>query len=201
MYDESYSYQPQGQQPSAEFPPSKEVQIDDKIISSNVKENYLTIEIPEFEKKVIAIILKDKYGKPVLIDGQYLYEEKEMQVFTKFVEKKINFPLKDYFSDNVSSSFLDPLDVEIIRNADLLVSTLISKMVKEGKSYPRILTKLKFIKHTVATTSKGLRGVAATTAKTRITKGETIEKIINEQKQILQKEEEKKKGLFSFLGR
>lgn len=175
-------------------------QINNKIISANVNQNFFYIVQPNFVEKKVAVILKDKKGNPVKTDeGEMVFEEKKLEVFNGFIERKMRFPIENIFNDTLSSSFLTEHDVQVTRSAYGIIATLLVKMVNEKKDYTETITKLNMDNQSIGTTAKGRNGVAALTAKTNINKGESIERLVQEQKMVQQLEKEKAKGIFGGM--
>lgn len=178
-------------------------QINKMIISSNVNPSNFWIVQPDFVVKKVAVALKDKNGKKIkTADGQMVVEEKKMLVFDGFIEKKVKFPLENIFNDALSSSFLTEHDVQVARSAYSIIGYLFGKMINDKKNYTQTISTLSMYNQAIATTAKGRNGVGPLTAKTNINKGESIERLVQEQKTIQQLEREKEQGFFArFFGR
>ncbi len=174
-------------------------EIDNKAISTFAKKgNEYYFVLPVHIKKMQGVIFKDSKGKPVKLNGQFLYEEKEINIFEKFESKKLKLPIPEFFNDGVPSATLTPSDVEFIREIDSLIPFIASKMVKEGKNFSSVINLLYYLKNSFTDSAKGFEGRGITMAKTTISKGEMISQMFK--KDEIQQTQQQKTGFWDKLG-
>ncbi len=184
-------------------PTSKDIRrqedLDNKLISSFAggHGNKFYMIDPVHEKQIVAVIFKDKNEDPIRINGQLLYEEKEILVFKEFKSREIKLPVPDFFNDAVPSSTLTASDVEFIREIDSLIPFLGSKMVKHGKNYSSLINLFYTLKNSFADSAKGFEGRGPTMSKTTIAKGEMIQ---YNKKEDLPQEQSKKDTMWNKMG-
>ncbi len=196
MYEEELTEETQ--QPFTEVRSQQE--IDNKAISSFAqKGNEYYFVLPVHTKKMQGVVFKDAKGKPVKINGQFLYEEKEINVFERFESKKLKLPIPEFFNDGVPSATLSPSDVEFIREIDSLIPFIASKMVKEGKNFSSVVNLLYYLKNSFTDSAKGFEGRGITMAKTTISKGEMISQMYKKD-EIQQMQDQQKKGFWDKFG-
>lgn len=177
-------------------------QINKMILSSNVSPSSFYIVQPNFVQKKVAVALKNKQGKKIRTqEGQLIVVEKKMLIFEGFLQKKILFPVENIFNDTLPSSFLSDHDVQVARSAYSLIANCLAAMINQKKDYSGFIAKMDFENKSIGITAKGRNGVAPLTAKTNINKGESIERLVQEQKVQTQLEKESKEGIFArFFG-
>ncbi len=196
MYDEEGTEPVQ--QPYTDIRSQQE--IDNKAISTFAQKGNEYYFVSPVHKKIMqAVIFKDPKGKPVIVDGILLYEEREIKVFEKFESKTIKLPIPEFFNDGVPSATLSPSDVEFIREIDSLIPFIASKMVKDGKNYSSVVNLLYYLKNSFTDSAKGFEGRGITMAKTTISKGEMISQMYKKD-EIKQMQEVQKKGFWSKMG-
>ena len=154
------------------------------------------------EEKKVAFPLLDKEGNIVFDkDGNPVIKKiKEFSYLKGFIQRKIAFPLPDWFNDSVTSSIIEKSEAALIREIDDLGFAIFSEMIMEPKiDYSEFLNWLYWVKASFCETSKGIGGAAVVHAKTTITKGENLVREYRQVEQMQQEEEAKKqKGLFGL---
>ena len=199
MYEEEEIVE-EPQQPFSDIRSQQE--IDNKAISSFAKKgNEYYFVLPIHSKKMQGVIFKDAKGKPVKLNGQFLFEEKEINVFKGFESKKIKLPIPEFFNDGVPSATLTASDVEFIREIDSLIPFIASKMVKEGKNFSSVINLLYYLKNSFTDSAKGFEGRGITMAKTTISKGEMISQMYKKDEIQQNLVQQQKKGFWDKLGR
>ncbi len=197
MYDEEVA---EGQQPNSDLGINSQQEIDNKAISSFAqKGNEYYVVKPVHSKQMQAVVFKDPKGRPVIVNGVLLYEEREIKVFERFESKKLKLPIPEFFNDGVPSATLTASDVEFIREIDSLIPFIASKMVKDGKNFSSVVNLLYYLKNSFTDSAKGFEGRGITMAKTTISKGEMISQMYKED-QIKEMQQTHKKGFWDRLG-
>ncbi len=175
-------------------------EIDNKAISSfAMKGNEYYVVQPIHNKLMEAVVFKDARGKPFKVDGQFLYEEREISVFERFDTKKLKLPIPEFFNDGVPSATLTASDVEFIREIDSLIPFIASKMVKEGKNFSSVVNLLYYLKNSFTDSAKGFEGRGITMAKTTISKGEMVSQMYKRD-ELQNPVQDHKKGFWDRLG-
>lgn len=202
MYEEvEYDGQPEQQGQSQNNIPRRQEEIDNKAISSYaVSGNKFYFVQPILKKETVAMVVKDKNGNHLEIDGQLLYEEKEISVFKGFNSKEIKLPVPAFFNDGVPSATLTGSDVEFIREIDSLVPFLTTNMVKYGKNYSGFINLLYYLKNSFTDSAKGYEGRGITMAKTTISKGEMLQTMYRKDSDELPGAPTQKKGFWDKIG-
>lgn len=198
--------------PIQETPILKDIQLDNKIISSHAKNKFIFLK-PLVKEEIVAIPLIDEKRrivyKEVLLRGQ----NKKIPVIKKFIrtryldgfdKEEMDFPIADWFNDSVPSSILEKKEARYLRSIDDLGVSLMMKVVREPDKYQVIgfLERLYSQKMSIADTGKGIGGGAIEKAKTSITKSEQTAYMMRNDKDELdsfrQKKTQANKGLFGF---
>lgn len=165
-----------------DIPITKDIQLDNKIISTAAK-NKIVISTPKIEKKKVGIPAFDKNGlmvtkkvqtKSGLIEVPILLKVKSVEIITGFDTKEVDFPISDWFNDSVTSGILEKDEARYLRRVDDVGFKLMSKMVLFPKKVAVLgfLQRLAAQKQSIADTSKGIGGGAIEHAKTNITRSE-----------------------------
>ena len=178
-------------------------QIDAKLISSDYKDDKISIQIPLYEKIKVSTVVKDKNGKIKLFKGHPVIEKTTLQnVFTGFETKEFDFPIKNLHNDSVTSSILTDSDVESVRMIDDNIIDLEMLMVTKPEiSFLKTITRLNNMKASIVNSSKGRWGRAAELSKTSINKGESKTFNFNDMNKYEEFEQrKKKKGIFGMGG-
>lgn len=175
--------------------------LNNKIISSHIKNRNIIVTKPKIEKKRIALPLLDKLGKPVMQDGNYVIKKiKQMEVLVGLEKREFEFPIPDWFSDSITSSILEKEEGQIVREIDDLAMSLFTEMLNNPKmDHSEFIAWLYWIKGSIVDTAKSIGGGAVEKAKTTITKGESlVREYRTDPSQFSEKEERKKKGILGL---
>lgn len=175
--------------------------LNNKIISSHIKNRNVIVTKPKIEKRRIALPLLDKQGNSVMQDGRYIIKKiKKMEVLVGLEKREFEFPIPDWFSDSTTSSILEKEEGQIIREIDDLAMSLYTEMLNNPKmDHSEFIAWLYWIKGSIVDTAKGIGGGAVEKAKTTITKGESlVREYRTDPSQFSEKEERKKKGMFGL---
>lgn len=195
------------------IPITKDIQLDNKIISSSSKNKMLLIK-PIVKVMKFAVPLRGSkggimYAKKVLEDGTIKkypviqgFETFEMLVDLEKEEKE--FPIEDWFNDSVTSTIMEKREARYLRQLDDFGFKLMSKMIQNPtrvKCYG-FLQRLHAQKMSIVETCKGTEGRAVEWAKTQISKSESTNYLYRkdreELEQIRQREAELNSGLLGF---
>ena len=175
--------------------------LNNKIISSHIKNKTVIVTRPKTEKKRIALSLLDNKGNPVMQDGNYvIYKIKNMDVLVGLEKREFEFPIPDWFNDSTTSSILEKEEGQIIREIDDLSMSLFTEMLNNPKmDHSEFIAWLYWVKGSIVDTAKGIGGGAVEKAKTTITKGESlVREYRTDPNQFSEKGARKKKGLLGL---
>ena len=178
-------------------------QIDAKLISSDYKDDKLSIQIPIYEKMRVSKVVRDKKGEIRLYKGHPVIEKTTFEkVFMGFDTKEFDFPIKNLHNDSVTSSILTDSDVESVRMIDdNLIDLEMLMVTKPEVSFLKTIIRLNSYKASIVNSSKGRWGRAAELSKTQITKGESKTFNFSDMNKYEEFEQrKKKKGVFGLGG-
>ena len=178
-------------------------QIDAKLISSDYKDDKISIQIPKYERMRVSKVVRNKKGEIRLYKGHPVIEKTTFEkVFVGFDTKEFDFPIKNLHNDSVTSSILTDADVESVRMIDDNIMDLQMLMVtKPVISFLKTITRLNSYKASIVNSSKGRWGRAAELSKTQITKGESKTFNFSDMNKYEEFEQrKKKKGMFGLGG-
>ena len=178
-------------QPSQDyFSITKQTELDNKIISSFAKAGKLVKLIPRVSTIKLGIPYLDKRtGKPkmfhgvlvdpetgekVIVKAPLLRKIRHVRILDGFDKKEIDFPIKDWFNDSITSTILTSREAAFIRRVDDLAISLFIKQMNNPKfDYTGFLHRLYFIKSSIADTGKSINGRGIEAAKTNIHRSES----------------------------
>lgn len=201
--DQNYDYPGYGFTPD---PPRNPVENDAKLITSGYKDTKLMFRQPLFKKQeCVELFMDKKTGKPLLKDGVPVVKRiVEMKVFTgKYDNVELEFPIKNFYSDSVTSTFLERPDVRAVNMIDDAVMDLFTDMVENDADHLGLMLELHGKKASIVDTNKSLAGAGAQMYKTTISKAEqNMHSYLRNDTLSEFEERKKKKGLFGlgFMG-
>lgn len=161
-----------------EIPIHKQEQIDNKIMSSFNKHRKIILPKPKIVNRKVIIPKRKKNGEILMQDGCVVPKRiSTVPVLEGFDKEEIEFPIKDWFNDSRTSSFILREEANWIRRADNLAIRLFIKSLSDPRiNYNAFLNQLYWDIASFTDTSKGIEGIGAERAKTTFTKSETLTK-------------------------
>jgi hypothetical protein len=190
-----------------QMPINEDTLLRNKIISSDNKENTISIKRPKFSKVKIALPQLDNNKKIIYISDN---EGNLVPVIRKIVtlnylegfdELEVTFPIKNWHSDSTTSAFLQPDEVRFVRLVDDCASSLlIESLMKPGIDHTHTFYRLYNMKSSVVDTSKGRAGQAVEKAITTVTRSEGSAWDYQKEQKIADFEARQKKGFFGWGG-
>ncbi len=177
-------------------------ELDAEIIKSHYKDNKLLLKLPLFEDVKVAIVYKDKNGKPRLRDGFPIVKGYEtVQVFKSYDKQEVEFPIKNLYTDSLTSSILDKEEANVIRDHHDLIWTIGMKMVTDGDfDSIRFIHRINGATATLLESAKSIGGGGLEWSKSTITKNESKTYDFRQNKEFddYQARMNKRKGLFGL---
>lgn len=161
-----------------DIPVTKQEQIDNKIMSSFNKHRKITIPKPRIVIRKVIIPQRKANGEILLQDGMVVPKSiSKVPVLEGFDKAEVDFPIKDWFNDSRTSSFILREEANWIRKADNLAIRLFIKSLSDPRiNYSEFLNQLYWDIAAFTDTSKGIEGIGAERAKTQFSKSETVAK-------------------------
>jgi len=150
--------------------------LNDKIISSSNKHRVVHLSTPKYKIAKVGLPLLDEEGQIVYSNGFPVIKKiKKLKLLDGWEQHELNFPIPDWFNDSITSAFLTDKEARFVRELDDLAFALFIETIENpGIDWTPIINELYWVKASMADTSKGTTGEAVRSAKTTITKGETI---------------------------
>lgn len=161
-----------------EIPITKQEQIDNKIMSSYNKHRKIILPQPKIVNRKVIIPMRKKNGEIMMQDDCVVVKRISIvPVLEGFENQEIEFPIKDWFNDSRTSSFILRDEANWIRRTDNIAIRLFVKSLYNPKiNYNGFLNQLYWDIASFTDTSKGIEGIAAERAKTTFSKSETLTK-------------------------
>ncbi len=151
-------------------------ELDAEIIKSHYKDQMLVLKKPKFEDVRAAIVYKDKNGKPKLKNGFPVIKGYEtIRIFTGEYEKiEVEFPIKNFYTDSLTSSILDKDEVNVVREHHDLTWVLGMRMLTDPEfDSTRFIHRLNGVTATLLESSKSIGGGGLEWSKSTISKQES----------------------------
>ena len=178
-------------------------ELDAEIIKSHYKDQKIVLKKPIFEDIKAAVIYKDKKGKPRLMNGfRVIKGYKTVKVFTgKYDNIEVDFPVKNFYTDSLTSSILDKDEVNVVREHFDLTWRLGMLMITDPDfDSTRFIHRLNGVTATLLESSKSIGGGGLEWSKSTITKQESKSYDFRQSKEFddYQARLNKRKGLFGL---
>jgi len=176
-------------------------ELNNKLMSPEWDTSKLVIMKPKFSIQTVAIKVLDSDGNPVLHEGLYVVEEKELKVFEGWENKEIEVAGGNIFKRDWNTAILDNSLSQLINSMFNTRQFLIELSISTGEDYSYDIYKYTSVIGGILNTSKSKYGKTMELVKTDITKGEQTNII---RQMLLQ--DQKKRGIFgkikgAFTGR
>jgi len=157
-----------------EDPIRHQTELDAKIISTGYNDLVLHLKKPIYKKIQVAVLHTNHKGELRLLNGKPVFKKmKTVNVFDHYEEKDVDFPIKNFYSDSLTSSIIDKDEANAIRGLDDLIWVLAMKTVVDPDSdFTKFMWRLFGVKASLVDTAKAIGGGALEYSKTTITKGE-----------------------------
>lgn len=175
--------------------PRDQTQIDALLLRPKGSSRKIYVPEPIFEEKIVAEVLEDDNGNPILYDGVPVVKKKKMQVFQRFVQRPLKIPIPELYTTDLTASNLDPTDISLIRNIDNDIGFLVARMIKENKNYSGYIHRLYLTRMAVVNTAKAREGTTAMLTHSSFSKREEVGMLTRREFM----KEQKKKGLLAKL--
>lgn len=181
-------------------PPRSNTEIDVKLITSGYKEAQMIFRQPIIKKRKVAEFFVDKKtGKPKLYNGSPVLKGfREVPVFQGYQNREIEFPIPNFHSDSVTSTFLDEKDVRAVNIIDETIWDLFTDLIENDADHMNLMLELHGKKASIVDTKKSFGGRGAEIYKTSISKGESKMMQYMHDSRMEEIGERKKKGLLGL---
>lgn len=150
-------------------------ELDAEIIKSHYKNHKLLLKTPIFKDIEAVVVYKDKNGKPRLRNGLPVVKEyKTVKVFEGYEKKEVEFPVKNFYTDSLTSSILDKEEANVIREHYDLLWTIGMRMVTDDEfDSVRFIHRIHGATATLLETAKSIGGGGLEWSKSTISKQES----------------------------
>ncbi len=173
-------------------PITKQTELDNKIITSYGSNKVYRIKPRIVQTKIAVPYINEVTGKPKMFKGVLIDPDTGEKVLVKapllrkittlnlldpkkpFDTEQIDFPIKQWFNDSLTSTYLEPREASFIRKlTDYSMYLFIKQVNNLSEDYTGMLWRLSFIKDIITDTGKSINGRGIEAAKTNINRNES----------------------------
>lgn len=179
--------------------------VNDKIMSSANKYRQVILTFPKTSEQYVALPLLDE-NRNIVYDAEgnpVIKSVRKMKIFEGLEEKKLKFPIEDWFNDSVTSSFLSKKEAAFVRFCDFFGFELYLETIE---NWPNInwlgmINEVYWAKASIADSAKGIEGQGVKQAKSTYSHAENVNRDFRDDKEFQQFKKAKYGGPMGWINR
>ncbi|MBR9701814.1 hypothetical protein GOV13_02740 [Candidatus Pacearchaeota archaeon] len=177
-------------------------ELDAEIIKSHYKQEKLLLKKPVFKELEVAVVFKNRNGKPKLVNGMPVVKKIiKVNVFDHYENEEVEFPIKNLYTDSLTSSILDKDEANVVRDHHDLIWVIGMRMLTDPDfDSVRFIHRLNGATATLLESAKSIGGGGLEWSKSSISKQESKSYDFRQNKEFddYQNRLNKRKGLFGL---